>query len=331
MIAEHLCAQVKAAPLQIAYEPPAAMAAALRDDVLAMISFGAQVATDDPRQLVVPLHMVDESPAVVEVWRVEDRVRHGYDDGMAWSEGGGYLFVALCLDETAHGGPDGAAEHAYRRLLAGVRGRGYPNLLRAWNYLGDINHGDGDGERYRHFSIGRARGMGDWPAAEFPAATAIGHMHPDRELLVYALAARQPGQPVENPRQVSAYHYPRQYGPVPPSFARAMRVHTEPPTLLISGTASVVGHATAHVGDVAAQAVETLRNLDSLVRSAGLGPRLDRRGACLKAYLRHREHAPVLRAVLADAGIPPQQVLFLHGDICRRELLLEIDGSFVAA
>src|SRR3546814_7354125 len=71
---------------------------------------------------------------------------------------------------------------------------------------------------------------------------------------VYWLAARTPGTPVENPRQVSAYRYPRQYGPQQPSFARAM---LPPPgsamPLLLSGTASVVGHATAHVGELLAQ------------------------------------------------------------------------------
>src|SRR3546814_12468443 len=55
-----------------------------------------------------------------------------------------------------------------------------------------------------------------------PAATAIGRCDDARVVQVYWLAARTPGMPVENPRQVSAYRYPRQYGPQQPSFARAM-------------------------------------------------------------------------------------------------------------
>lgn len=319
-----------ATPLRIHYRQEPADMALARAGTLAAIGFGGQAEVDDPRHLIVPLHTVDDSQAPIEIWQVEGTVRHGRDGDLRWSEGGGYLFVALGVEESAHGGPDPAAQQAYGRLLATLRERGYPCLLRAWNYLADINLGSGDRERYRHFTIGRAHGMADWPTSDFPAATAIGRLDGDTQLLVYALAARQPGQPIENPRQVSAYRYPRQYGPVPPSFARAMRVDTVPATLLISGTASVIGHATAHVGDAAAQATETLRNLDSLVRSAGLGERLDDRGACLKAYVRHREHAPVLRAALTDAGIAPERVLFLHGDICRADLLLEIDGSFVA-
>lgn len=320
----------RAAALHIDYRREPAEVTLARTDTLAVIGFGAHAAGGDPRHLIVPLCTVDDTPAPNETWRIDGVVQHGRDDELSWSEGGGYLFVALSLEESAHGGPDGTGEHAYRRLLATLRERGYPYLLRAWNYLADINLGSGDQERYRHFTIGRAHGMDGWPASDFPAATAIGRLDGRAELLVYALAARQPGQPIENPRQVSAYRYPREYGPVPPSFARAMRVETAPATLLISGTASVIGHATAHVGDPEAQAAETLRNLDSLVHTANLGERLNGQGACLKAYLRHRDHAPALREALAGAGIAPERTLFLHGDICRADLLLEIDGSFTA-
>ena len=93
-----------------------------------------------------------------------------------------------------------------------------------------------------------------------------------RVLQVYWLAARVAGTPLENPRQVAAYRYPRQYGPQSPTFARAML----PPAgsdmpLLLSGTASVVGHETRHPGDVLAQLDETFANLDSLLDIASLG------------------------------------------------------------
>lgn len=332
MSAAQPIAPMPAASLLIAYDTAPAHSLLARPGVLAVIGFAPHAAVDDARHLRVPLHGADAAPLPSEIWQVEGAVRHGRDGDLRWAEGGDYLFLALDLDESVLGGPEAAAEHAYRRLAEAMRGHGYPHLLRAWNYLAAINEGEGDAERYRRFSLGRLRGMGDWPSSRFPAATAIGHLDPQPRLLVYALAARRIGHPVENPRQVSAYRYPRQYGPVPPSFARAMRVDTRPPMLLVSGTASVVGHASAHEGDAAAQAAETLRNLDALVRAAGLGERL---GACagirLKAYLRHPGYLPVLRATLAAAGIAPEAVLFLHGEICRRELLLEIDGIAAAA
>ena len=112
-------------------------------------------------------------------------------------------------------------DSAYANLSVFVRTRGFPHLLRSWNYLDAITEGEGDAERYRRFCVGRAAGLGEVQIGTLPAATAIGRCDGVRTLQVYWLAARRPGTPVENPRQVSAYRYPRQYGPQSPSFARA--------------------------------------------------------------------------------------------------------------
>ncbi len=82
----------------------------------------------------------------------------------------------------------------------------------------------------------------------WPAATSIGRQDDDRVLQVYWLAGNEPGRALENPRQMSAFHYPRQYGPSAPTFSRAMQVGGG---LLISGTASVRGHASHHPQDLA--------------------------------------------------------------------------------
>jgi chorismate lyase/3-hydroxybenzoate synthase len=316
--------------VRIGYERIDPAQALARADTLAVIGFGtAPAAADDPRRVDVPLQVLHGPDDVLETWRVDGPVRHGRDGDLAWAQGGGYLLASLVVaepDATAAGARTAAAQ-AYRQLIGALAAHGHPHLLRAWNYLTDINRGDGEQERYRHFTVGRAQGIHGLPAEHFPAATAIGRLDGPADLVVYALAAREPGRPVENPRQVSAYRYPRQYGPVPPSFARAMRVPTRPPTLLISGTASVVGHESVHDA-VEPQARETLRNLDALVQAAGLGPRLDPARALLKAYVRHAADAPVLAAILADAGLPADRLLLLHGDICRADLLLEIDGTY---
>ena len=46
---------------------------------------------------------------------------------------------------------------------------------------------------------------------QFPAASALGHAKPIFQ--VYVIASKQANQHFENPDQVSAYDYPRQYGP----------------------------------------------------------------------------------------------------------------------
>src|SRR5690606_12669193 len=183
--------------------------------------------------------------------RVDAPVRHGREGDIAWASNGKLAFGVVEVDESAHLGADdpagmiGAAAQAYARLAAFVGASDTPYLLKVWNYIDAITQGDGDSERYRQFCIGRVRGLGNVDATRLPAATAIGCRNGARVLQVYWLASAEPGAPVENPRQVSAWRYPRAYGPQPPSFARAML----PPTgsrmpLLPSGPASLVRHAT---------------------------------------------------------------------------------------
>lgn len=301
----------------------------LRDDTLAVLGFGAGAPADaDPRCLRVPLQPF--GPAPLEVWRGRGPVQHGRDRGLAWSSDGELAFGAIEVEEGT-GGIEQATEQAYRRMLEHVHDSATPHLLRVWNYLSGITHGQGDAERYRRFCVGRARGLGRFDTGQLPAATAIGRSDEQPVLQVYWLAARQPGSPVENPRQVSAYHYPRQYGPQSPSFARAML----PPAgshmpLLLSGTAAVVGHASQHEADLLAQIEETFRNFDALIDNARRQrPQLPARfgpGSRLKVYVRDAADLPLVADALQRRLGDAVPRLILHAAICRRELAIEIDG-----
>jgi chorismate lyase/3-hydroxybenzoate synthase len=290
---------------------------------LAVLGFDpAAPASDDPRYLQVALASLDASTPL-ELWQVDGPVRCGVEDALRWSAGGGWLFAAVELDEREHGGARATARRAYDMLHQWVAGHDAPHVLRVWNYIGAINDGEGDAERYKRFCEGRAEGMGDFFAEGFPAATAIGHLAAEHRLQVYLLAGEQGGSRVENPRQVSAWHYPRQYGRIPPSFARAMALPAHD-VLAISGTAAVVGHASAHRDDLQAQLRETLTNLEALLARSGMPAGFDSRSP-LKVYVRHAADAPAVRGFLQQ-HLPGVPLLLLHGEICRRELLVEVDG-----
>ncbi|MDH5831038.1 pteridine-dependent deoxygenase [Luteimonas sp. M1R5S18] len=330
--------------LQVEYvEAPAPDALLARDDVLAVLGFGdAAPHAQDPRYLRVPLQ--PHGPAPFEVWHASGPVQSGRepatgaDAEIAWACDGQLLFGAIEVDEPAGHTGDGdnsgialAAEAAYRALTRFVGASDYPHLLRVWNYLDAITLGDGDAERYRRFCVGRARGLGDFDAGTLPAATAIGRCDDARTIQVYWLAARTPGTPVENPRQVSAYRYPRTYGPQPPSFARAM---LPPPgaqmPLLLSGTAAVVGHASCHDGELLAQLDETFANFDALLGAArSRAPTLPDRfgaGTRLKVYVRDEGDLPLVADALQARFGDRVPRIVLHAAICRRELAIEIDG-----
>jgi chorismate lyase / 3-hydroxybenzoate synthase len=309
---------------RVTYRDAGMDAAVLKPTTLAAFGFGDDRAGTpaDPRWLQVALAPLNGS-ARVEYWDVGVPVEHGRQDEVRWSRGGGWLFAAIEVDEREFAGPDDAANHAYARLCGFVNAQAERHVQRIWNYLSGINQGTGDNERYKHFCDGRARGMGSFFSEGFPAATAIGHHAGEVLLQVYLLATDRPGLRVENPRQVSAWEYPRQYGRTPPSFARATLLPGKD-VLAISGTAAVVGHASAHPGDLDAQLNETVTNLDALLASAGMTAGFDANSP-LKVYIRHAGDAGRVRALL-DARLPGVPVLLLHGDICREELLVEVDG-----
>ena len=278
-----------------------------------------------------------EPLGIHETLGTTDACVSGYSDNLYWAQSDELLLLAIWVDEKggegneANEGLERLTEQAYSRLLSTIQARGYPYMVRVWNYLADINAFQQQEERYRQFCVGRfdafaRHGVQD---KDFPSACALGHSGGD--LVIYLLASKQPPIHFENPQQVSAYHYPQDYGPRSPSFARASLLTLDDGTgkLFVSGTASVVGHMTRHAGDVQGQLAVTLHNIDSLLahvlasQSRGSDDRLE--VEVLKVYLRQPEDLPLVKAgVLQRFGEVP--MVFVAADVCRSDLLLEIDG-----
>jgi enamine deaminase RidA (YjgF/YER057c/UK114 family) len=225
-----------------------------------------------------------------------------------------------------------ATERAYREMLALVDHAGYPYLVRVWNYLGDINRHTHGLERYRQFNSARLIAMqaaGRAVAGAVPAACALGTL-PGSPLVVYFLASRAAPLFLENPRQVSAYHYPSEYGARSPVFSRgAVLPAPAVATLFLSGTASIVGHSSVHVGDVAAQTRETFLNIQAVVEEARRVSSAPFTLADLryKVYVRQRSDLPVIQREVAARLGPAARAIYLQADICRHDLLLEIEAT----
>jgi len=313
--------------LRVSYESAALEQILAGPEVLAVVGFGSAAPLHaDPRYLRVALEPL-LGPAPFEVWRGSSPVICETAGEVRWSGDGDYAFGVIEVDEDAHGGIAASARYAYCLLREWIAASRTPHVLRMWNYLDAINSGNGDAERYRQFCRGRADGMASLFEHGFPAATAIGVRSGRRVLQVYWLAARLRGAALENPRQISAWRYPREHGPSAPTFARAMRAPTHSPQLYISGTAAIVGHVSHHHDDLPAQLDETLTNFASLMEAAGV-PARARFGShsVLKGYVRNDAEAGAVVARLRERLPASTPVLLLHGDICRRELLIEIDG-----
>jgi chorismate lyase/3-hydroxybenzoate synthase len=303
------------------------------NDVLAVFEFGrSPLESSDPRHVPVALNQLG-SPGQLEVWRSDGPIKTGNWDRLRFAQGEQLTMGHIALDLRKTGDMRESSRLAYDILQSYLQQSPHQWPLKIWNYIPGINQGSGDDELYRQFCLGRAEAVlidpGDRPP--LPAATGIGTPSDEPALQVYFLAGALPGLDVENPRQVSAWRYPRQYGPKSPLFSRAtiMRMNGSS-QFLISGTASIVGHQTHHENQVANQLSESLRNVYSLLdeghRLMGDSQaRLDSDGI-LKVYIRNPDDYELIRRTLeaeAPAEIPR---IYLQGDICRENLLTEIDG-----
>lgn len=303
---------------------------------MAVVSFGHRLSDPVP----CPIFMLDlpqiDGPSLVEVWTSDKPVTIRETTGCSMAMTSDILIGSICINEQSDTLLDAITYAAYRDLLQQLRVLGYPHLWRVWNYFPRINDDQEGLERYRRFCVGRHQALTESLAGfptSLPAATAVGTR--SGPLQVVFLAGARSSTHLGNPRQLNAYEYPQDYGPRSPSFARATFTRTEHDIqLYLAGTASIVGHLSQHTGLPMEQARETVRNLHAVFNQAthvtGVDFTKTQCRAAYKVYVREPESLPDIRLALQDSPLSTHQTLFLEGDLCRRELLMEIEGMICA-
>jgi enamine deaminase RidA (YjgF/YER057c/UK114 family) len=300
---------------------------------------GEEAANSSVIRLNMP--MLGQPAGLLEVWRTVSTVTSGQMNAVRYSCNDDLLFgyVELSEDEFAgenvgSGGSSPlqkATKQAYEQIFTLLDTLNYPYLLRIWNYFPDINEDSHGLERYRQFNIGRQEGFsksGRSVTDDIPAACALGTG--GGNLTIYFIAGQNKPTRIENPRQISAYYYPREYGPRTPTFSRASLGQVgKQEVLFVSGTASIVGHRSMHIGDVKAQTQETLANIAAVVEEANRissGPNYDMKNMSYKVYVRHPEDIDLIRHELQAILGPDVNAIYLHADICRHDLDVEIEA-----
>jgi chorismate lyase/3-hydroxybenzoate synthase len=306
--------------------------------VLAAVEYGARSASAIPALHVhVPLRTGGEQRQI-ELWPAKRAATRETRQGVAVSHDGELLFGAIPLRGIADGARlEETTRIAYAAITDACRDLEYPYPLRVWNFIPGIHEMHEGLDRYQSFCRARheplaryLEGIGD----RFPAATVVGTR--TDEGVLYFLAAKRPGRHLENPRQLPPPDYPDRYGPCSPSFSRAtLATLNGESALYISGTASIVGHESRHPYDTGRQAEEVLCNLEELIQTAA------RTSGLAFSGLRDIVHARVFLRELADApGVADRlrnslgvtaAIGYHEGDLCRRELLIEIEGIAVPA
>jgi chorismate lyase/3-hydroxybenzoate synthase len=214
----------------------------------------------------------------------------------------------------------------YRRMFAITSGL---NRYRLWNYVPNINAEVAGVENYVAFNAGRHRAFieqrGGIFTPDLPAASALGTKGG-----TFALAFAAGTAPVthyENPLQMPAACYPQRYGNNPPLFARGSKVTAADGSTCwhLSGTSSIRRSDTIGT-DFDHQFTITLENIAQILTDMAVPTE---RHAAWKVFLRDRRDLAVCRQRLAEV-FPTEvaQMMFLEADICRRDLLLEIEAVF---
>jgi len=268
-----------------------------------------------------------QGSAMVEIWSAAAPSRPVQIGRVAGTRTDDLAFGAILLDEAGAGTLEAAVESAYLAIFDFIEATGFAAPIRFWNYLTAITEDEDGLERYRRFNIGRQQAFSARLRQPLPpAASGVGgHRGPS---VIYFLAAHKPARPVENPRQVSAYDYPPIYGPQSPSFSRAS-IHAlgSAETLFISGTASIVGHKTLHLDDLNGQIAETIANLRAVIGAAERVATAPLGGDwAFKIYLHDAAYREAVDEAVEAAFGPDCRRLYLRGDMCRAELLLEIEA-----
>ncbi len=327
------------APLRLIYAPDADDSASEQYGryVLGEIRFASTPTITHREDFDYPLVCVPTQqllgPPVKEIWlsptpveyRQQADIRFGNNDQVLF----GYTHFTLPATGESL---ETQIQRRYDAMLELLQSQGYAHLMRVWNYLPRIGDAIEGMECYRRFCRARHHAFETFYEQlipNLPATSVLGTSGTDLQIVF--LASRSSPYHYENPRQVSAYHYPQKYGPKSPLFARATLVRwNREHTLFISGTASIVGHESQHRGDARAQAEEILRNIEELIAhvAQSIGMATPGLGVVrqLRVYLRNSGDLGTVRQIVEGRLGAPAQAVYLQAGICRRELLVEMEA-----
>ncbi|MDR0392483.1 MAG: hypothetical protein LBH59_11285 [Planctomycetaceae bacterium] len=228
-------------------------------------------------------------------------------------------------------------------------------LVRTWIYQGHLVAPDktaADGELLRYQELNRARTdffgeikfLHEYLTKEckkqvFPASTGIGA--DDHDVVISAIAVNSLRDDfvvaaLENPKQTSAFSYSKVYSPQSPKFARGVAVNLDNwCQIFVSGTASITNSESRYNDNVEKQTKQTLDNIAALIDGANLAKHGIRgfesdlsKLECVRVYVKRPDDFAAINAICQER-LQDTPILYTIADVCRPELLVEIEGIAV--
>jgi enamine deaminase RidA (YjgF/YER057c/UK114 family) len=277
-------------------------------------------------------------------------------DGLRWVFAGDARPEAL---------PAGAYQRSYSafeqlRQQLNSADTDFSQTLRTWIYQGHLVLPEGQTQRYKELNRARTdffKGIDflkDYLPQNNPAKSGTGAVYPastgigtdDMDIVISAVAVAQSGSrkeksgfltvPLENPHQTSAFDYGTSYSPQSPKFSRALAaVHRNSCMIFVSGTASITDSESRFIEDPEKQTEQTLDNIAALIDTENLNRHgIDGFVSALsdlqvaRVYVKRPAELDIIRKV-CERRLKNVPVLYVIADVCRPELLVEIEGIAV--
>ncbi len=213
------------------------------------------------------------------------------------------------------------------------------SIVRQWNYIENITLLDNGRQHYQDFNDSRSHfyDKAEWVYG-YPAATGIGTQQGGIMVEIIAVCDNiLINKALDNPLQVPAHRYSQEVllgHPDPflknratPKFERARIVGSfDNQTVFISGTAAIRGEKSWFTDDVIEQARITMENIDYLISPENYP--LSYKSMIyklLRVYVKNIDQMDAVQNYMTF-NYPDINTIYICADVCRQELLLEIEG-----
>lgn len=226
-----------------------------------------------------------------------------------------------------------------------IEGYDINSIVRQWNYIERITDFEGEHQHYQSFNDARSHfySKAQWNFG-YPAATGIGTQYGGIMIDVIAIKPKRDEYrcvPLNNDLQVAAYDYSQDVllgaddevfrKKSTPKFERAKAITNDKHGLVyISGTAAIRGENSLTNVSIEEQTRITLENINYLISKENLNKTgIEIKNNCsidmLRIYLKDEEDIDVVKNYMDSLSLSIP-VSYLLADVCREELLIELEG-----
>ncbi len=267
------------------------------------------------------------------------------DEGSTIERRNGYILIECGLTRTIITEgiiPDDIMESTYEQshnifgkigaILADANMKA-SDIYRQWNYIQDITEENNGKQNYQDFNDARSLFYEEngWHS-NYPAATGIGTSRGGVMIEIMATCGGNPANcPIDNPLQTAAHVYSQRVligngeeQKTTPKFERA-RIAGE--NIYISGTAAIRGEESLSSLDITGQTAATMEIMNTLIAPDNIPiPCRSTVYDTLRVYVKREEDILPAQEYLQE-HYPAAQKHFVVSDVCRPELLIEIEGT----